>query len=41
MNGIHVFLRSQVLGDDAVYQYIKRVFEMAAFFRRKWAGICP
>ncbi|HML87632.1 MAG TPA: hypothetical protein PKA28_04215 [Methylomusa anaerophila] len=28
---IHVFLRSQVLGDDAIYQYFKRFFAIAAF----------
>jgi diaminopimelate decarboxylase len=33
--GIHVFLRSQVLGDDALYQYFKRVFEIAAFCQEK------
>jgi diaminopimelate decarboxylase len=35
LTGIHVFLRSQVLGDDAVYQYFKRVFEIAAFCQEK------
>ena len=33
--GIHVFLRSQVLGDDAMYQYFKRVFEIVAFCQEK------
>ncbi|HMM19954.1 MAG TPA: hypothetical protein PKA10_04370 [Selenomonadales bacterium] len=35
ITGIHVFLRSQVLGDDAIYQYFKRVFEIAAFCQDK------
>lgn len=35
ITGIHVFLRSQVLGDDAIYQYFKRVLEIASFCQEK------